>query len=647
MRRNKRKNDGPAVAGYDYSTREARERTVQQLFYRARNARTAVETDWTRYNDYYNGVHDVTRETMDFCRDNDMPWVPANMPDPWIMVESQIDPTVPEPEFHGRDNDMDSAKARQRQFAVKYIIENNRLADMNTRNERRLLKLGDAFWKAYWDSEMRCGVNEGDIRIRDIPVEAIFPDPSVRDGTIQDGQYLDYVYRVHKVRFCQLFGAELRELGITQEDILSEDYVSRSGLFDMTTAIDDEDDTVQVLEHWFKQPSDAKGRRGETVPAGSVGCSIQAGGRELRYIPNYWERTGRQNRLFPFVHYWRIQDENQLWNKSELFPILDMVDAADRKLSMAILNDAFMANDILLVEEGALADGTEITNEPGAVVKLKQNAMGRVQRLGGLQSMANASLGVDFFKNQIERTNRNYDTSQGREPYRTTTATGLALLRDDAHAQASVKKSDRNAGFERLYELLDWLALEFFDDDRLLFLGADESLDRPAQSMPFNADAFAETMPEVQDLDGNVVRESWTYWPRVDVTVSAGDSVIRGRQATLQALQSLASAPITAENWKLFAAQLEVLDIPGKQEIVADWKRRFETDGGVENGLPRADALAMTTPPAAAAATSTPLSVGYADISPRRGESSPYTGEAMQGGLPGAVSLPLLGGTPT
>ena len=574
--KNKRKNSAaPVVSGYDYSTREARERTVSELFHRAKNARTVVESEWQRYNDYYNGIHDVTRETMDFCRDNDLPWVPMNMPDPWIMVESQLDPSVPEPEFHGRDDDMDSQKARQREFAVRYIAENNRLGDMNTRNERRLLKLGDAFWKAYWDSEMRCGVNEGDIRIKDIPVDAVFPDPSIRDGTIQDGQYLDYVYRLHKVRFCQMFKRDLEKLGITQEDIMAQNYVERTGVFDMTTAIDDLDDTIQVLEHWFRQPEEIRGKDGKLIPAGAVACSIQAGGHELRYIPNYWERTCRQNQLFPFVHYWRIQDENQVWNKSELFPILDMVDAADRKLSMAIINDAFMANDILLVEEGALADGTELTNEPGAVVKLKQNAMGRVQRLGGLQSMANASVGIEWFKSQIERTNRNYDTSMGKEAVRVTTASGLAMLRSDAQTQADIKKSDRNAGFERLYELLDWLALEFFDDDRMLFIGADEAKERPAEKMMFNADDFAEEMPEVYDLQGNLVRESWTYWPRIDVTISAGDSVVRGKQATLQALQALTQSQITPENYKLFAAQLQVLDIPGKQEIIDDWEQRF------------------------------------------------------------------------
>ena len=601
MRRKKSRERIPS--GYDYSTAEARENTVSELFLRARNARTTVESEWMRCNDYYNGIHDVTRETMDFCRDNDMPWVPCNMPDPWVLVESQIDPDVPQPEFHGRDSDMDSQKARRREFAVKYICENNRLADMNTRNERRLLKLGDAFWKAYWDGEMRCGVHEGDIRIKDVPVDAIFPDPSIRDGTLQDGQYVDYVYRLHKVRFCQLFAKELSDLGLSQEDILSQDYLERTGIFDLTSAIDDMDDTVQVLEHWFRQPAETKGKNGETIPAGAVGCSIQAGGRELRYIPNYWEKTCRQNQLFPFVHYWRIQDENQFWNKSELFPILDLVDAADRKLSMAILNDAFMANDILLVEEGALAEGTELTNEPGAVVRLRQNAMGRVQRLGGLQSLANASVGIEWFKGQIERAARNYDTSMGKEASRVTTASGIAMLRSDAQSQADIKRSDRNNGFERLYELLDWLALEFFDDGRMLFLGADEKAGRPAERMRFDSNELSEIMPEIRDLNGEVVRESWTYWPRVDVTISAGDSVVQGKQATLQALQGLTQAQITPENWRLFAAQLDVLDIPGKQDIVREWEERFSqpmapapmpTEGG---GGPMPGAMPPTQAP--------------------------------------------------
>ena len=577
MRKKKQSNER-VIVGYDYSSREMREETADALFRRAKNARTAVEIEWEKCNDYYNGIHDATKEMVEYCRANDVPWIPANMPDPYILVETQINPNVPEPEFRGRDDDLDSAKAKQREFAVRYIIENNRLSDMNTRNERRLLKLGDAFWKAYWDRDMRCGVNEGDIRIRDIPTEAIFPDPAIRDGGLQDGQYVDYVYTMHKVKFCQVFRRELEEQGLTADDILTEDYVSRTGVFDLTTAINDQDDTVQVLEHWFRQPCDTE-EDGERVPAGAVACSILAGGRELRYIPNYWKRTCKQNSLFPFVHYWRIQDENRFWNKSELSAVLDLVDAADRKLASALLNDSFLSNDILLVEDGALADGEELTNEPGAIVHLKQGRMGGVQRLGGLQSVGKAAMDITWFKEQIERASRSYDTGTGKETARVTTASGLSMLRADGREQADIKRADRNAGFERLYELLDWLCLEFFDDDRMLYLGAPEGMRAPGQRMIYNSADFASTLPEVRSLTGEVVRPSREFFPRVDITVQAADGARRDRQTTLQALDSLTRANVTAENWRIFAAELEILDIPDRQKIVGEWERRFAPTG--------------------------------------------------------------------
>lgn len=564
----------PVVVGYDYATQEKREETAQALFLRAKNARTVKEAEWERFNNYYNFIHDATAELQSYCEENDLPWYPATVPDPWIMVESQVDPNVPEPEFHGRDDDQDSAKAKRREFVVRYICENNRLGDMNTKNEKRLIKLGDAFWKGYWDSEMRCGISEGDIRIKDIPVQAIYIDPSVREGDIQDGQFVDYVYRLHRVRFAQLYGKSLRKQGFEPSEIVSTHYIGREDLFDMTTALDEYDDTMEILEHWFRWPEDTR-IDGLEIPAGAVGCSIQAGGHEVKLIPLYWENTYRQCKLFPFVHYWRVVDENEFYNKSELFSILDLVDAADRKLASTLLNDAFMANDIVLVDELALADGEEFVNEPGAVIRTKQNGSEKIHRLGGLQSAGSNTQFITYLTEQIQRTNRNFETNQGKETTRQTTATGLAMLRSDADEQEDIKKSDRTKGFERLYELLDWLALEFFDDDRLIYLGAKKDVRENPVSFVFNSQAYTREMPAVTDAEGNVVRESWTYWPKVDVTVTAGDSVVKSKQATLNALSQLTAANVTADNWKLYAAMLEILDIPQRQDIVDAWERKF------------------------------------------------------------------------
>ena len=77
-------------------------------------------------------------------------------------------------------------------------------------------------------------------------------------------------------------------------------------------------------------------------------------------------------------------------------------------------------------------------------------------------------------------------------------------------------------------------------------------------------------------VSGEVVREARTYFPRVDVTVTAGDGLSRSPAATLEVLDKLAATPVTPDNWKLLAEELEYLDIPQKQTIVDEWERKFE-----------------------------------------------------------------------
>lgn len=554
-----------AIPGYDYSDRQAREDTAGQLFAKAKNARTFRETEWVRYNDYYNFIHAVSDEIREAVRDSDIGWDPAVVPDPFIMVESQVDPVVPEPEFRGRDDDLDSSKAKQREYACKFVCQNNRLDDLNTSNERRLTKYGDAFWKVYWDDGMPCGPNWGDIRVRDVPVDALYIDPTAGPDGIQAGQYVAYLYRLHKVVFWQTYGDALRKDGMTVDTILESEYTERGGIFDMVTPnVEDSEDTVQVMEFWYKDPE-----------TGRVGCTIQAGGHEVKHIPDYWQRTGDQNQLFPFVHYWRIRDENQFYNRSELEPIIPMVDAADRELANGLLNDAFTANDIVLVEENALAPGEEFTNVPGAVVTVRQNSVGKIARLGGLNSGSNCLPMVEWLLTQIQRTNRNYETNQGKVSSSVKTASELAMIRSDVDTQMEIKKADRNAGFERLYELIDWSVLEFYDEERQIFIGAEKPDEDPV-NFTFNADRMAGYVPVQRDfMTGDIVSEKRRYWPRVDVTVNAGDGVIRSKAATLQALQNLVAAQVTPDNYKLFEAMVDVLDIPQKQEIIEDWESKF------------------------------------------------------------------------
>jgi len=565
--------DFEATRTFDYSTRENRINTVNWLFDQAKIERSVHEAEWERLNDYYNFNHDVSKEMREALNDMSIPFVPASVPDPWIMVESQINPDVPQPEFHGRDDDKDGEKAEERRKAVKFVTDNNRINDMNTANERRLRKYGDAFWKVYWDASMPCGNDYGDIRIKDIPIEDIYVDPTA--NRIEDAEYIDYVYTLHKFKFWRLYHKEVEEQGYSLDDVSARQYRKDTDfLQNYTRGTRCKDDLVQIIEHWFRQPFD-----GDGFQSGDIACTIQAGNIELKYIPKYWETTGRQNKLFPFVHYWCIHDETGFYNKSEIEPIIEMVDSADRELAIGMLNDAMTSNDIILAEEGALAAGEEITNLPGSIIKVRQGKMNSVARLGGLHDGIRSADMISFLQNQMQRTNRNYDTNNGQESSKVTTASGLLQLRSDAAAQGELKKADRNKGFCRLYELIDWTCLEFYTDDRFLFLGIDEQTKEP-QGIRYNSARYAESDQPfaIDEITLKVMIPEDAYWPRVDVTVTCGDGIGKNPASTVQVLDRLAAVQVTADNWELLAAELEYLDIPQKQSIVDTWRKKYGSE---------------------------------------------------------------------
>ena len=58
--------------------------------------------------------------------------------------------------------------------------------------------------------------------------------------------------------------------------------------------------------------------------------------------------------------------------------------------------------------------------------------------------------------------------------------------------------------------------------------------------------------------------------------MSAGDGIVRGKQQTLSALEGIAQMNVNASNWRILAAEVELLDIPQKHEIIEGWRAQFE-----------------------------------------------------------------------
>jgi hypothetical protein len=201
--------------------------------------------------------------------------------------------------------------------------------------------------------------------------------------------------------------------------------------------------------------------------------------------------------------------------------------------------------------------------------------MGAFQRIGGSSGLNAVADTVTFLQNQMERTVGNFDTSMGQEPTRVTTASGIAQMNERADARKNIKKADRNTGFQQLFELIDWTCLEFYDEERMIFIGAitDDLNKRYAE---ITQGQFAENMdreegPIVFKYSSSKMaiknnREE-LYFPKVDCSVNASDSLVKSKAFSIQAIQDIIATNVTPQNVELIKEYIDLLGLPSRKMI--------------------------------------------------------------------------------
>ena len=529
-----------------YSSPSNREMCIQILLDDAKSAKSGAEQYFQKMKSYYDGTHITESQTGQFLSDASLPWKPATIPDGYMHVESQIDAEVPDFEFSGRE-DSDADKAKLREQVVRYVCDNADLMTKNAANERRLNLFGTAVWKL----SVGVGDNGAEVVIDNPSPEMIFPDPAACD--VDDCEYIGYVYTMSRIKAERVFEYDLSRRGTTVAEIIADG--GRES---------DISDTVEVIEWWYRQPTDGESEceytiDGEVVnrlckyKAGDVAFSILLAGKEIRNVPKFWDKTGCKK--FPFVIYNKTPRDGSIWGKSELEAIIPLIDAADRQLAFAQLNTAFSANDIVVYEENAFAQDSYPQNAPGAVWKLRPGMIDKAKRLGGLASdnIAHYEI-VEKYRTLMKDALGNYDYLQGNSAAQVTTATGLALLSDRANKRMTAKNICKKAGFERLYRLIDYLSLELFDDATVyLIVGSN------AASYGYGRDG---------------------YLPLLDVTVNIGDGVENSRSFTMSALNDLITMSVTDENYPIVRAYISSLGIPERAAICDALDKRFKQKEG-------------------------------------------------------------------
>lgn len=540
-----------------YESAAERERTVSALYSDACTAKKSVCDYWKRMRAYYDGRHDTSRQTGAFLASLDLPWTPAVVPDAYLHVESQIDSKIPDFEFSGR-GEGDSANAAAREKVVRYVCDINDMETKNAVNERRLNMLGSAVWK------LSVGIGEegdAEIIVENPSPDCIFTDPSATSA--DDCEYIGYSYKISRLKANHLFAGDFLREGTGIDEILEYNRKNPSTL-SPSVDINSGDELIDVLEWWFRQSCDGTcesvspdgHRYVYSYKAGDIALSIFVCGREIRYIPKFWQNSGCTK--FPFVIYSKIASDGSIWGRSELEQIIPLIDAADRQLVFAQLNTAYSASDIVLCEENAFAPDSYPDNRPGAVWKLRPGMIDRVSRLGGLSGDGNGHYEiVGRYRSMMKEALGNYDFLQGDATTQVTTATGLALLSDLANKRVNAKNTCKKAGFSKLYRLIDYLALEVYGRSKLCAIGAITD-DAPA--------------------DGVDYFNKFGYIPQLDCRVHVGDGLEYSRSYTISALKSLIETSVTRENYPVVREYIRAISIPECAEIIEALDKLYMTE---------------------------------------------------------------------
>jgi hypothetical protein len=551
-------------------TKEEREKTVEVCFENAKNHKGPIAEKFKELDDYYHNRHYTNEKLAEIAAEKGWDFNPPCLTDAFIQVETQIDPLPPEFTFKGRDRKMDPRMATTRQDVVKFILYNNRFPGLLPKNERNLNKLGTAHWKVAFDGSITGPGYIGDITIGGPNPAYIFPDPTAY--TDDDCEFIIYAYRMHKFKAWRTFNKR------AQREILSQlqggSSYGDTEIYTRAQEVPKYDDTFQVIEYWYKDLE------------GDIACSIQIEGHEVQWIKKYWERTRHSgNRMYPIITYYKIPDDMSFWGLGEIETVQDLIDAGDRELLSALLHDMYDADDMLIVESGALKEGTSITKTPGGIIWANDNRSSGIKRLGGMTSNVNALNMINQIKDLIQETNGSFDSAQGKEPIRVTTSSGIAQLNERAQKRSDIKKADRSEGFRRLYELLDWTALEFYNTDREIMIRGEGEND-PDRYFSFNSDALRvfdnrkyEALLNAANQDGESIVPGYndqgiydqsSYYPRIDSEIVTTDGMKQSKAFQTQAASEVADKldGLTPAKAELLKSNIKLMGLPNEQDIL-------------------------------------------------------------------------------
>jgi hypothetical protein len=458
-----------------YGTDRSAEETVQKwksALSEAQQSRRKFEAIWKEGLDYYNGKHwSAPRPSYRSSHKSNFIFATIETILPILTDKS---PTI---HFEPRGRE-DEQSAKIVEDIVRYLWDIQDLDVMLTRTCRPALILGSHLVKVTFDptaGPRMMGIPLGDVKVRDIPATALFPDPTAT--TFENAQYMIHKSDIPVItaltRYPHMRAAIMEATG--DEDMLRKwnaDAISVAGQDQNRTysgyTLTDEgatpsttgsvytpfpdmtasSKTVCILECWYRT------EQGMNV------CTI-VGNKLESNRPNPY-----QDGKYPFAIFRDYDRPGEFWGRGEPEELVSLQKTMNKMMANITDNASLMANGIWKAVRGSV-DAAKLVNQPGLVVTYNPG-YDPPQREPGVALPGFVTQFVEMLRSHFDTVSGVHDVTQGRGPSGITAGVAIESLQEAAHTRIRLKIRGLEAFLAQVGRLMLSRIQQFYTEERII-----------------------------------------------------------------------------------------------------------------------------------------------------------------------------------
>jgi len=562
-----------------------------QFWQRQLEADRRVKKPFDAWMDKWNSEYEAGRSfdnLSDIAADDKTPRTIVNFPR--MIIESQIDSAVPDPDFKAVAKDDEMPVAALKNYCMYVVrVATPSLSEINLENERRTMKYGVSFIKVHWNNAIKKAGYIGDIELSNPHPKDIIPNHGAKD--VNDMEHYHHVTNRH-VKYILRKWRHLTKQDVEDKAVLYREFDEMAGnqrinVTDQesgdkdanlnkytvieTTYRDEDGDICKLwwsgdllIKHIpkFFYRRDEKGnpvasevleedllvRAGINSQTGESVTKIVPAGTEVEYyIPNNWDLVA-----IPFI------PRDKCW-----WPVSMMEDIHD-------LNES-IKKILYTIEESYLRGRKKILCESDDIKQKLLDPFSEIIVVGNPQAVQAVELGpgtdglilMDKMKEYLQLITGATNAALGMRTPGSTSGKQELVYVEQAAQKISLKGVYKAAAYKRLYRTIADFAMAFCDDDRPFRLAGDREEEIYGSFNRLNL---------LKDLNGNIV------FPDLDIETTAEPAFMKAKGEVFSNLVLLAGQgrfESTPSNLFLIKV-LDKLGVPHLKDLIASMSAEVE-----------------------------------------------------------------------